>query len=250
MFLNNDFYTQCNILGFINSSIQFLSHINPVLLSSNEYRLFFFIKENFASNLFSLQGVNIDFECMGFPLLHRNTRHSIESYLDLINLCQDDEYLSVLEYCAKKGKHNPKFAPYKSGKIFTIHSKHRIATELYGLNSMDVLCDIAGNNNDYIHPNIFTDILTGNDAIKKSDILKLLLSTNIFLLTSGYQAILGKFNNGLQPVLNCSQCQQFTLKNCSACYNTEYMKFNNLVNTGLFTYTPPISSYWSPFQNQ
>lgn len=250
MFLNHDFYTQCDILGFINASIQELSHTNPTLLASNEYRLFYFIKENFASNLFSLHGINIDFECMGFPLLHRNTRHSIESYFDLINLCQDDDYLSVLKYCAKKGHHDPKFKKYKSGNIFSIRSKHKIATELYGLDPMKVLCDIAGNNNDYIHPNIFTDILTGSDINKKSEILKVLLGTNLFLLTSAYRTIIKKFNNNQQPILNCSQCQQFTLKNCLSCFNAEHTKFDTLVKNGLFTYTPPTSGYWPPYQNQ
>ena len=97
-FLNRDFYNNNNILGYIDSSIQTLINMNTTILGTKEYMLFFYIKEDFTANYFSLYTTDIDLECLGFSVLQRNTRHSIEAFLDFVKLYNDPEYLSVMEH--------------------------------------------------------------------------------------------------------------------------------------------------------
>lgn len=101
-FLNRDFYNNNNILGYIDSSMQALINMNTTILTTKEYMLFFYIKEDFTANYFSLYTTDIDLECLGFSVLQRNTRHSIEAFLDLVNLSNDQDYLSVMEFNSKK----------------------------------------------------------------------------------------------------------------------------------------------------
>ena len=61
-FLNRDFYNNNNILGYIDSSIQTLINMNTTILGTKEYMLFFYIKEDFTANYFSLYTTDIDLE--------------------------------------------------------------------------------------------------------------------------------------------------------------------------------------------
>ena len=66
LFLNRDFYSPNDIFSFINASVQILLNQNPSILATNEYKLFFYIKEDFSANFFALYSTDIDMECLGF----------------------------------------------------------------------------------------------------------------------------------------------------------------------------------------
>ena len=243
-FLNRDFYNNNNILGYIDSSMQALINMNSTILTTKEYMLFFYIKEDFTANYFSLYTTDIDLECLGFSVLQRNTRHSIEAFLDLVNLSNDQDYLSVMEFNSKKGRYNPKYRPYINGKLFTINEKYKIATQMYNEDIPRELLTISSKTNSYTHPNVFVDILNYNDYDKKIEILKNLLNVNLYTLAGAYRLILKIFNNDITPIQNCPNCSFFNpyLKNCKQCFLNEEARFKNLIKNALITYT-------NPFQN-
>lgn len=246
-FLNRDFYNNNNILGYIDSSMQALINMNTTILTTKEYMLFFYIKEDFTANYFSLYTTDIDLECLGFSVLQRNTRHSIEAFLDLVNLCNDPDYLSVMKFNAKKGRYNPKYRSYINGKLFTIHAKYEIATQMYNANIPRDLLTISAKTNSYTHPNTFVNILTYNEYDKKLEILRDLLRASLYTLTTAYKLILKKFNNNMTPILTCSSCPFINplLKNCNQCFLNEEARFQNLIKNALITYTNPFqTSYY------
>ena len=104
LFLNRDFYGQYNILTYIESSMRLILVNNQTILATKEYWLYYYIREDFVANFYALYNTDIDLDCFGFTVVQRNTRHAIEAYLDLVNLVADSEYLTVLEYCANKGR--------------------------------------------------------------------------------------------------------------------------------------------------
>lgn len=243
-FLNRDFYNTNNILGYIDSSIQALINMNTAILTTKEYMLFFYIKEDFTANYFSLYNADIDLECLGFSVLQRNTRHSIEAFLDLVNLSHDPDYLSVMEFNSKRGRYNSKYHSYINGKLFTINAKYKIATRMYNEDIPEDLINISFKTNDYTHPNVFVDILNYNDYDKKLEILRNLLSANLYTLTTAYKLMLKIFNKNVTPILTCPTCPFLNpyLKNCNQCFLNEAARFQNLVKNALITYT-------NPFQN-
>ena len=101
-FLNYDFYNSSNMLNYIYASIQVLINKDYRILETKEFFLFFYIRKDFEANLRTLYGYDIEEDILGFPVIQRNTRHAIEAFLDLVNLSRDIDYLSVMEYCAKK----------------------------------------------------------------------------------------------------------------------------------------------------
>ncbi len=248
LFLNRDFFIPNNIVSYINISIQTIIQNNPFITADKEYWLYYYIKEDFSSCFYSLYNIDIDTDCLGFSIIRRNTRHAIESFLDLVNLSTDPEYLSILEYSAKKGKYNPKYQPYIKGKIFNIPAKYEIATKMYNKTIPSDLLKVASENNEHIHPNIFIDVIDPIDYSKKAAILKKLLSINFYLFTSAYQLILQKYNNNNMPLLNCISCTSiYPFKQCDICYKNECAKFQNLIENALFTYNNP--TYFNTYQN-
>lgn len=239
LFLNHDFFTPNDIVGFINASFQIIIQNNPSILASKEYRLYYYIRENFSSNFYSLYNTDIDMDCLGFSVIQRNTRHSIEAFLDLVNLCIDPDYISVLEYNANKGKYNSKYQPYIKGNFFDIPAKYETATKMYKRTLPKDLINTSSKTNKYTHPNVFIDILNSADYNKKAHILKKLLKTNLDIFTSSYQLLIEKFNNNIHPCLNCPNCNIYTFHRCDLCYDNECKKFQNLIDNGLFTYTSP-----------
>ena len=95
--VNKYLYNYNSIYNFINNSVNLMINDNPNLTSKKEYWLFYFIKEDFYSSLYSIYNVDIDMDFFGFSLIKKNTRHAVEAFLDLYNLCLDPEYLVVLE---------------------------------------------------------------------------------------------------------------------------------------------------------
>ena len=246
-FLNRDFYNNTGLINYLNYSLQVLINGNQNILTSKEYLLFYYIKENFISNFYSLYNTDIDTDCLGFSVVQRNTRHSIESYLGLVNLISDSDYLSVLEYCARQGKYDAKYRKFINDKIFNIPAKYNIATKMYSNSIPNTLLSVAANSNRHVHPNVFIKIIGMNECNKKTDTLRKLLKTNLFILTEAYKLIVKNFNNGTFPTLNCQNCNPFLGRNCGMCFENEQIRFQNLIDNGLITYTNPVqTNYQQP----
>ena len=94
--LNQDFFNPRNIIQFIEASTNVLTYNNREVVAQKEYWLYYYIKEDVTSNLYSLQGRDINLDIFGFSSIKRTTRHAIEAYLDMFNLCGDPEYIEVM----------------------------------------------------------------------------------------------------------------------------------------------------------
>lgn len=225
--VNKMLYNPNNIYNFINTSVDWMVDNIPDMKASKEYWLFYFIKDDYFANLSSLYNANIDLDFLGFPVIRKNTRHAIESFLDLYNLCMDQDYLQVLKYCAHQQKNAGKYSDYLYRGQFSIQSKCNIAKKMYD-RDFQSLVDLSQKSNEYIHPNVFVDVISVNEKDKKKDILKELLHTNIFLLTQAYRLLLKKFNQNMQPHLSC--CVNGI---CLQCYQMLYNNLSNLIDTQL-----------------
>ena len=132
LLLNQDLFVHNNILTFIDQSTNILIANNNQLAFEKEYWLYYYIKEDFISNLRSLYNKDIDLDTFGFSFIRRNTRHMIEAFLDLYNLCNNSNYMTVLKYCAHISKEVGRYSTYLYKGQFTIRSKCNIAKEHYG----------------------------------------------------------------------------------------------------------------------
>lgn len=224
--VNNVLFDTRNIYNFIDVSINTLVNSIPTLTRSKEYWLFYYIKDDFFANLNSLYNANIDQDFFGFPLIKKNTRHAIESFLDLYNLCEDEEYMIVLEYCAKRHKNAGKYKNHLFKGQFSIQSKCNIAKE-HGMN-FQCLIDTSRDSNDYVHPNVFVDVILLNERDKKKEILRNLLNTNLYLLVTSYKLILKKHNNNEHPYLGCCN-NNF----CCECYRKAQSTFKYCIDNQL-----------------
>ena len=149
-----------------------------------------------------------------------------------------------MEHCADRNKqYNAKYHSILKGSC-NIPKKYKIATQMYNTNIPRDLLTISSKTNSYTHPNTFVNILNYNEYDKKLEILRDLLSANLYTLTTAYKLILKKFNNNMTPVLTCSTCPfpNPLLKNCNQCFLNEEARFQNLIKNALITYT-------NPFQN-
>lgn len=232
--VNKYLYNYNSIYNFINNSVNLMINDNPNLTSKKEYWLFYFIKEDFYSSLYSIYNVDIDMDFFGFSLIKKNTRHAVEAFLDLYNLCMDPEYLVVLEYCSKKRDESGKYKKYLYKGQFSIQSKCNIA-KVYGEDFQE-LVNLASECSEYVHPNVFIDVIQVNEKVKKKQILAKLLKTNIFLFTKAYELILKKFNCGKQYYMGCCM-----IYDCTCCYQKLFNEFMYYINNQLLieqTYYP------------
>lgn len=247
LFLNRDFYSHNDVLAYIESSMRLVLLNNQSIATTKEYWLYYYVKEDFVANFYALYNTDIDLDCFGFTVVQRNTRHAIEAYLDLANLVNDSDYMTVLEYCAHKGRYNNKYHSYIRGNLCGVSVKYKIATQMYKQSLPVSLKQIAADNNNYIHPNVFVDVISPNDYDQKASILRSLLSANLYVFTEAYKLMLQKFNNGFFPLLGCNICNSYP-KNCNFCFENEKAKFQNLIANALFTYNNPIQTYYQqPF---
>ena len=233
--VNNMLFDPKNIYNFIDASINKLLHNMPELRMEKEYWLFYYIKDDFFANWRSLQNVDINQDFLGFPLIKKNTRHAIEAFLDLNNLCHDKDYLIVLEYGSKLCQTPGKYQEYLYKGQFTIQSKNNIA-KAYG-QDFQTYIEKASDSNRYVHPNVFLDIIQPNEIDKKRNILCDLLNTNTYLLTEAYKLILNKYNNNQHPYLGCSNC---VYNQCDQCYQNAYNTFKYCINYDLLKEFPNI----------
>lgn len=242
--LNPGLYQPSNIYNFIEESVNVLLLNNQGLNSQKEYWLFYYIKEDFFANWISLQNYNIEMDVLGFAHIKRNTRHAIESFLDLYNLSKDADYIEVLKYCAKEKDYNIyKYRNYMYKNQFTIKSKFNIAKCYKG--EFKNFIDITHECNSYVHPNVFIDLPTINNMQVKQDVLKRLLSVNIFVFNEAFKILLNKYNGGQYVALSCAGCLYY---NCANCHNNIYNNMNNIICSQLLlSVSPQGYNFYPPF---
>lgn len=241
LYVNAKLYEPKNIYNFIEASITLIINSIPNLTSQKEYWLFYFIKDDFWANWSSLCNANIEQDFLGFPLLRKNTRHAVEAFLDLYNLCMDSEYMTVLKYCARQHKNSGKYTEYLFHNQFSIQSKCKIAIDMYSgeRQFFEELVNISRKSNEYIHPNVFVDVISVNEQERKEQILKEMLNANFLLLTNAYKLILQRFYHSVQPQLSCLSCYVNGL--CDQCYQMLCNNFNSIINDELL-----INTNWTP----
>lgn len=241
LILNPEFYNTRSFIHFIDASTNALVLNNQAITMQKEYWLFYYIKEDVISNFYSLQRADINLDFLGFPTIKRTTRHAIEAYIDLFNLCHDPEYIEVMKYCAnKENKIAEKYGCYRYKNQFTIHSKIQIAKEIHGAD-MEHLLYISKDSNSYVHPNVFVDVIGQLDIAKKDAVLRELLMANFLMLHGAYNLLIQKFYNDKQPYLNCMGC---AVGNCRLCYKNAVSNFQQLLNDPLFIEVRPQQPYF------
>lgn len=264
--INSAFFNGYQIHNFIWNSFYTLSSIKPQFLELNEYKLLYFVIDDFTTNLNSLYMANIHNASFLFPNIKRNTRHMIEAYLDLYNLCHDKDYIHVLRYSSKiykknltvddkknltipekyfKYAHNGKYKNKKyinpSG-TFTIQSKCKISEELYdsSWHWKGFFEDYCSDCNTYAHPDSFIKPLINPYSdfdLKRQDLYRY-LNLNLNILDSAYRLFVAKFNNNCTPILSCPNCQYN--RNCLGCYSGSISQFKNILdNCMLEDVAPP-----------
>lgn len=226
--VNEKMYNCKNIGSFIDASIQCVINDIPDLIAKKEYWLYYFIKQDFNANMLSLHNVDVSTDFLGFPMIRKNTRHAIEAFFDLYNLCNDSEYIEVLKYCAKKSCNIENYKKYLYGKQFTIESKYKMMNNI----ELQSLLEISKECNAFVHPNVFVNVLSVTDWKNKENILKELLHANVFMLDQAYGLLLKLFFQNKQPILGCQNC--IMGRQCVVCHKQEYDSYMNCINNELF----------------
>lgn len=237
-----DGLNRCDIVRYITLNIGYVQRNNPNLFSSVPYWLFYYIQNDFLTNMYSLENYDLDSDPFGFPTIRRNTRHAIEAFIDLVNLCHDENgYLPVLRFCDKKDDlpSGCKYEAYaeKTG-YFSIYGKSKIAQDFSGEN-FKWLCKIYNECNAYVHDNISVELLEYRR--EKIELLGKLVKANYYMLKYGFSLIMEKFGGVSAYNFNCPRCPY-----CQNCYNRLFKEFEdnmemNLVKTiSENNFSPPV----------
>lgn len=220
---------------------------------SPQYRLFYYIYNDFLMSMYSLYNYDIDKETTDFSYIQMLTRHAIESFFDLFCLCNDSKYISVLKYDSvysvslnEEDINNLKSFP-KNSKHYSIRDKKSFA-EVYAqkqkeeirdilMSNIEDLFNVASNSNKYIHPNV----LRKNTAIleKNKRTISTLLKSMAHCIMLGYYLIYNKYWAGKIP---CTYCfSLLTQKNkdevilcCKKCFVARCNDFENFITNYLF----------------
>lgn len=216
--------------AIINTILNTCSGLN----ATKEYWLYYFIKEDYRANILSLQGMNIDADIFGFPIIKKNLRHMIETLIDLFNLVNDEGYIEVMKHCAHERNtvENTKYSRYLYNHSFTIKSKMKIAEEINSY-SFNQYYDIVKEGNKYVHPNVFIDVAS-KQVNHVSDLQKLLL-INLEIFLMGFELFRDKYWSSVR--LNCFECPN--LNNCSLCYEKEKSVVRDIILNRL-VWTPGV----------
>ena len=254
LIVNKQLYDNTNFniykfINFINDSTNI--SLNPQyaqipILNIKEYVLFSYIKSDFLSNFVSLYNYDINLDFWGFQFIHVNTRHAIEAFFDLYNLCKDPAYINVMMYCNKIVKECVdlgKYEKYKNDKgFFTIKSKCDIAEEKG--EKFQRLVHIAAEANSFTHPDVFID---PPDIDKKIDTLIKLLNVNLYLLDRSYKLIIEKFFNGNVNTYFCNS--NSCIKKCLNCYNLLFNSIADIIKDKNILLVPIPQPQYMYYQN-
>lgn len=128
------------------------------LFITDEFKSFYYIKENVKADISYFLNLIFEEDSMGFIPVKRNIRITSEALIDLYNLVYVNEYKTVLQYMENRHNYsfNEKFKKYCYRGDFTIQSKLNIAKDNGFGNELDFLKNgLLKETNKYIHASIF-----------------------------------------------------------------------------------------------
>ena len=188
-----------NFIGFIDfitSQLRqnLMYYQKTELFSTDEYKLFFYIKDNIEMDIPYFFNLDFGNEAMGFIPVKRNIRISSEALLDLYNLIKVDDYKTVLQNIDDHSMFNEKFKKYRYRGIFTILSKLNIAKENGFGNELDFLKeDMRKEMNKYIHASIFIQPNNCYYNVKLDDAKKL-MQIELDIFKKAIECLCAKYN--------------------------------------------------------
>lgn len=204
MFYNFNYMLQNNRLNYLNVN----------MFASNEFKLFYYLNENYINDFLYITGKEFDSDFYGFIPVWRNARNSTETLLDLYNLVHIPNYIQVLEYqnlikrkekCIYRKNIDIALVKYitkhdkETGEKyyidFTLQIKGKIARD-YGykgaaISLIDDKSEIATMNR-YVHSSIFIEPNYTDDD-KKLDTAKKLLLYELTLYFEAFHILQVKF---------------------------------------------------------
>lgn len=164
------------------------------LLYTDEYKLFFYIRDNTNINIPYFFNLDFENESMGFIPVKRNIRISSEALLDLYNLINVDDYKTVLQYVDDHSMFNEKFKKYCYKGAFTIVSKLNIAKENGFGSEFDFLKkDMLQEMNKYIHASVFIQPNNWDYSVKLNDVKKL-MQIELSICKKAIECLCAKYN--------------------------------------------------------
>lgn len=220
------------LIDFITFQLhQYLMSNQMNLLFTDEYKLFFYIRDNANMNIPYFFNLNFENERMGFIPVKRNIRISSEALLDLYNLINVDDYKTVLQYINDhksindRSMFNEKFKnPYSYNGNFTILSKLNIARDNGFGNELDFLGkNMLKEMNKYIHASIFIQPNNCDDRVKLEDV-KNLMTIELSICKKAIECLCAKYNFDFRTIPWNYQIQLYP-----GCYTFEYI-YKDCVN--------------------
>lgn len=173
-----------------------LDHNNINLFSTDEYKSFYYIKENVNADIQYFYNLILETDSMGFIPVKRNIRISSEALLDLYNMVHVNKYKTVLQYMDdhNHNKYSETLKPYIYKGNFTIISKLKIAKAHNFGSELDFLEDgFLSDTNRYIHASIFIQPNTFDFTFKLNEAKKL-LHTELTIYKKSLECICRKYN--------------------------------------------------------
>lgn len=168
--------------GFIDFIVgqlqQYLMCQNINLFFTNEFKSFYYIKENVKADMQYFSNLILEEDSMGFIPVKRNIRISSEAILDLYNMVNVENYITVLQYMEDRynDKYSEEFKEYCYKGDFTLISKLNIAKANNFGDRLDFLKDgFLKHSNKYIHASIFIQPNNLDFILKLNDAKRLLL---------------------------------------------------------------------------
>lgn len=142
----------------INQLYKTLLYQEVNLFAIDEFKSFYYIKENAQSDISYFWSIAFEEDTMGFIPVKRNIRISSEALLDLYNLVYVQDYKTVLQYMENHHSYcfDEKFKKYCYKSNFTILSKLNIAKNNGFGDELEFLENgLLSETNKYIHASIF-----------------------------------------------------------------------------------------------
>lgn len=198
---------------------ELIEYTKGELVRDDKYKLFYMIQENFKMNLYSFESTILENDYFGFMTAKRNTRSSIETYLDLYNWIKDSRYIEVMRYNSKDEEelknnseeeidlNNDNFIKlideYRIGRYQNVlkyridmADKRRISMILgQGEYALKKFKSLTAEYNKYVHPNIFIG------SNKSEGSLKELIIVNIEIYASSYRSLSKYINSEDEDII-------------------------------------------------
>lgn len=180
----------------INQLYQTLLYQGVNLFAIDEFKSFYYIKENAQSDISYFLNLVFEEDTMGFIPVKRNIRISSEALLDLYNLVYAEDYKTVLLYMENSHNFNfsKKFEKYCHKGDFTILSKLKIAKDNQFDGELDFLKKgLLSETNKYIHASIFVQPNSFDYNSKLND-AKNMMQIELDIYQMAMKILCGKYN--------------------------------------------------------